>query len=83
MVTSAFSGRRARGIVNRFALDLAGADLPPYPVMNALTRELRQVAASRGEAGLLSLWAGQGVGLVRELPATELVALLAREAGLR
>jgi nitronate monooxygenase len=80
VITSAFSGRRARGIVNRFCRDLAALpDLPPYPVMNALTREIRRVAADRGDAGLLSLWAGQGVGMVRELPAGELVESLARE----
>lgn len=83
VITSAFSGRRARGIVNRFARDLAGSpDVAPYPVMNALTRDLRRVAAERGDDSLLSLWAGQGVGMARELPAGELVRTLAREAGL-
>jgi nitronate monooxygenase len=50
--------------------------------MNALTRDLRRVAAEQGDASVLSLWAGQGVGLVREMPAGELVAVLAEEAGL-
>jgi nitronate monooxygenase len=68
--------------VNRLARDLAGRDdLPPYPVMNALTRDLRRAAAERGDASVLSLWAGQGVGLAREMPAAELVARLAEEAG--
>jgi len=80
VITSAFSGRRARGIANRFSRAFATrSDVPPYPVMNALTRELRKVAAERGDASLLSLWAGQSVGLVRELPAGELVAHLAYE----
>lgn len=80
VITSAFSGRRARGIVNRFSNEFADfSDVPPYPVMNALTREMRRFAAERGDAGFLSLWAGQGVGMVRELPARELVDLLARE----
>jgi nitronate monooxygenase len=80
VITSAFSGRRARGISNRFSRDLAAlADLPPYPIMNALTREIRRVASERGEAEMLSLWAGQGVGMVRELPAAQLVDLLVRE----
>jgi nitronate monooxygenase len=69
VITAAFSGRRARGILNRLAADLAGrTDLPGYPVMNALTRDLRRAAAAQGEAGFLSLWAGQGVGRARELP---------------
>lgn len=80
LITRAFSGRRARGIVNRFALDLREADLPPYPVMNALTTEIRRACAASGDSSCLSLWAGQGVGLVRELPAEELVGVLAAEA---
>jgi nitronate monooxygenase len=80
LLTSAFSGRPARGVRNRMAVELAGADLPPYPVMNALTRELRRRAAVAGRADLLSLWAGQGVPASRELPAARLVAELEREA---
>jgi nitronate monooxygenase len=82
VITTAFSGRRARGIVNRMARDLAGRDdLPPYPIMNAMTRDLRRAAAAAGDAGLLSLWAGQAVGRVREMAASELVAVIAGEAG--
>jgi hypothetical protein len=33
----------------------------------------------RGQAGLMSLWAGRGVGLSRRLPAVELVEVLANE----
>ena len=81
VITSAFSGRRARGIANRVSSELAGRDdLPPYPVLNALTSELRQKAAQLGDAQYLSLWSGQAVGLARELPAAELVARLADEA---
>jgi nitronate monooxygenase len=80
-VTRAFSGRRARGVDNRFARELAGRDdLPPYPVLNALTSPLRRAAAEQGRAEFLSLWAGQAVGLARELPAGELVTRLADEA---
>lgn len=87
VITTAFSGRRARGLLNRFAADLAAhaTELPPYPILNALTRDLRRVAAEQGDAGLLSLWAGQAIGLAGELPAAELVGRLAEqtEAALR
>lgn len=80
VITRAFSGRRARGIANRLTAELAGrTDLPPYPVLNAMTRDLRQAAAARGDAGFLSLWAGQGVGGLRSVPAGELVDRLAQE----
>ncbi|HLG67541.1 MAG TPA: nitronate monooxygenase [Acidimicrobiales bacterium] len=80
VLTSAFSGKPARGLANRMARDLAAAtDLPPYPVMNALTRDLRRQAAELGRADFLSLWAGEGVARGRELPAGELVARLVEE----
>jgi len=80
-ITTAFSGRRARGIANRLARDLAGrTDLPPYPVLNALTRDLRRRAAEAGDASLLSLWCGQGVGLVGPAPAAVLVGELVDRA---
>ncbi|HEX4539187.1 MAG TPA: nitronate monooxygenase [Acidimicrobiales bacterium] len=81
VITSAFSGRRARGIVNRLAQELAGRnDLPGYPVLNALTRDVRQRAVELDRAEFLSLWAGQAVGLARELPAGRLTAVLEEES---
>lgn len=60
--TRIFSGRPARGIVNRMmqALQADEATVPPYPVQNALTGALRRAAAQAGQADCLSLWAGQG-----------------------
>ena len=80
VVTRAFSGRAARGLANRFTREMSGAPLAPYPVQNALTREIRAAAAKAGNADLLSLWAGQGARLAREVPAGELVAQIMREA---
>jgi nitronate monooxygenase len=80
-VTRAFSGRPARGIVNRFMEEVegeAGAILP-YPIQNDLTRPLRGAAAGQGRKEFLSLWAGQGVRLARRQPAGELVARLVAE----
>jgi NAD(P)H-dependent flavin oxidoreductase YrpB (nitropropane dioxygenase family) len=66
-LTRAFSGRPARGIVNRFMTEVDRADAPgailPFPLQNALTRPLRTAAARQGRAEFLSRWAGQGVGL--------------------
>ena len=82
-LTRAFSGRPARGIVNRFMVEMAGpeggAHVLPFPLQNALTRPLRTAAGRAGRAELLSLWAGQAARLARRLPAAELVARLARE----
>lgn len=80
-LTRAFSGRHARGVVNTYMEKLRGVEgeLPPYPVQNALTGELRQAAARQGKADYMSLWAGQGAGMARTLPAAELVRVLAAE----
>ena len=80
VITRAFSGRAARGLANRFTREMSGAPLAPYPAQNALTREIRALAAKRGDSSLLSLWAGQAAALAREMPARELVAQILREA---
>ena len=79
VITRAFSGRAARGLANRFTREMRGAPLAPYPVQNALTREIRAAAARAGNPELLSLWAGQGASLAREIPAADLVAQIVRE----
>ncbi len=82
-LTRAFSGRPARGIVNRFMSEVepegnAGAVLP-FPLQNTLTRPLRTAAAQAGRAEFLSLWAGQGMRLARRQPAGDLVKRLGEE----
>ncbi len=82
-LTTAFSGRAARGIANAFMADfesVEGSDaILPFPLQNALTRPMRTAAAAAGDAQRLSLWAGQGLRLARTLPARELVAALEAE----
>jgi nitronate monooxygenase len=80
-LTRAFSGRPARGIVNRFMqqVDRDPEAILPFPLQNALTRPLRTAAAKAGRAEFLSLWAGQGLRMARREPAARLVARLAAE----
>jgi nitronate monooxygenase len=83
-VTRAFSGRPARGIVNRAMTELerdGGAAILPYPYQNSLTRAMRNAAAQQDRAEFLSLWAGQAAGLARRMSAARLVATLVREIG--
>lgn len=83
-ITRAFSGRPARGIVNRFMSEvdsIQGDDtILPFPLQNALTRPLRAAAAKQGRAEYLSLWAGQGLRLARRQPAEQLMRRLTEEA---
>jgi nitronate monooxygenase len=82
-ITRAFSGRPARGIVNRFMVEVefnqSDDAILPFPLQNSLTRPLRMEAAKQGRSEFLSLWSGQGVRLARRQPAAELVARLAKE----
>jgi nitronate monooxygenase len=80
-LTRSFSGRHARGIANAFMDQMRPYEnqLPPYPIQNALTSPIRQAAAKANRAEYMSLWAGQGVGMSRQLPAQELVSRLMQE----
>lgn len=80
-LTRAFSGRYARGIVNEFMDRMRPfeGDLPEYPVQNALTAEMRRVAATQNRPELMSLFAGQGAGMSRVMPAAALVQTLVAE----
>lgn len=76
-----FSGRPARGLRNRYveAMEPGAAELPAYPVLNALTAPLRRAAAEAGRGDLLSEWCGQAASLVRPMPAGALVGVLMDE----
>ncbi|HEX9032981.1 MAG TPA: nitronate monooxygenase [Streptosporangiaceae bacterium] len=74
-VTRAFSGRPARGLVNSFMLDHAGAPAA-YPEINNATRPLRAAAARAGDVDRMSLWAGEGFRSATTRPAAEVVDLL-------
>ncbi|MET9917056.1 nitronate monooxygenase [Streptomyces sp. NPDC059605] len=78
-MTRAFSGRPARGLVNRFMREHGPYAPAAYPQVHHLTAGLRKAAAKAGDAQGMALWAGQGHRMARELPAGRLVRLLAEE----
>ncbi len=82
VVTRAFSGRPARGIRNRMTDAFEAVAPAPFPQQQRLTARLRAAATAAHRTDLMQLWAGQAAPLVRAMPAAELVATLAREAGL-
>jgi nitronate monooxygenase len=78
-LTRAFSGRRARGLVNRFMLE--HPDAPGgYPEVNDATRPMRAEAARRGDPQRMSLWAGTGWQRAEARPAGEIVTRIAEGA---
>jgi nitronate monooxygenase len=77
-ITRAFSGRRARGLVNDFMR--AHPDAPSaYPHINNATRALRRQSVARGDPHGTNLWAGQGFRLAQDRPAAEVVAAIGSE----
>ena len=81
VITRAFSGRPARGLLNTFITKLEGKEkiILPFPLQNALTRPMRTAAAQLGESGYLSLFVGEGVTRARAMSAAELVRRLVAE----
>lgn len=79
-LTRLFSGKQARGLVNEYMDKYAPYDnenaLPAYPQLNAMTKQMRTNASQTQNPEYLSLWAGQGVNLVREESVAELMQRL-------
>ncbi|MEU6093608.1 nitronate monooxygenase [Streptomyces sp. NPDC047079] len=78
-LTRAFSGRPARGLVNRFMREHGPYAPAAYPEIHHLTSPLRKAAAKEGDPQGMALWAGQGHRMARDLPAGRLVEVLAAE----
>jgi nitronate monooxygenase len=78
-LTRAFSGRLARGIVNRFMREHHDAP-SAYPWINYATSPMRADARKREDPDGFNLWAGQAHALAREMPAAQLVRELSEGA---
>ncbi|GGX60074.1 nitronate monooxygenase [Streptomyces anandii] len=78
-LTRAFSGRQARGLVNRFLREHGPYAPAAYPEVHHLTAPLRRAAAKAGDPQGMALWAGQGHRMARALPAGQLVEVLVAE----
>jgi nitronate monooxygenase len=79
-LTRAFTGRTARGIVNRFLREHSAEAPSAYPEVHHLTAPIRTAARQRGDADGFHLWAGQAYQLAEPMPAAELVDQLAEQA---
>ncbi len=78
-LTNLFSGRPARGIVNRLMRELgpmSGA-APPFPLAATAVAPLRAAAEQRGSGDFSPLWAGESAARLREMPAAALTRALA------
>jgi nitronate monooxygenase len=83
-LTTLFSGRPARGIVNRLMRELgplplrgAAVQVPAFPLASAALAPLRAAAEARGSGDFTPLWCGQNASGCRPVPAGELTRELA------
>jgi nitronate monooxygenase len=79
-LTRAFTGRRARGIVNQFMRDYGPLAPGAYPHVHHLTAPLRAAAREVDDPERINLWAGETHILAAEQPAAELVRRWSRDA---
>jgi nitronate monooxygenase len=79
-LTNVFTGRPARGIVNRIVREVGPMSdvAPPFPLATAAVSPLRQAAEARGSGDFSPLWSGQNVSGCRSIPAADLTRQLAR-----
>lgn len=77
-LTNLFSGRPARGIVNRAIRELGPFrdDIPPFPLAGNTLGALKKIAEQQGNSDFSSLWCGQNASGCREIAAGELTEML-------
>lgn len=77
-LTNLFSGRPARGIVNRLMRELGAMSsaAPPFPMATADVAPLRARAEASGSGDFSPLWAGQNTLGCRAIPAAALTVQL-------
>ena len=77
-LTNLFTGRPARGIVNRVMRELGpiSAKAPAFPLAGGALMPLR----AKNEADFANLWSGQALGLGRDMSSAALTRLLGEQA---
>ncbi|WP_131738895.1 nitronate monooxygenase [Actinomadura roseirufa] len=75
-MTRAFSGRPARGLVNRFLTEHSAHAPAAYPDVHYVTSPLRKAAAARNDPDTVNLWAGESFREAAQAPAAEIVRVL-------
>jgi nitronate monooxygenase len=84
-LTNVFTGRPARGIVNRVMAEVGpmAEEAPEFPLAAGALAPLRAKAEAAGSGDFSPLWSGQAGRLAREMPAGELTRMLAAGAAER
>ncbi len=80
-LTNVFTGRPARGIVNRIMRELGplNPEVPDFPLAASALAPLRAKAESLGSHDFSPLWAGQNTSGCKEISAADLTRQLAKQ----
>ena len=80
-LTNLFTGRPARGIVNRLIKELGpiSTTAPAFPLATSAIAPLRAKAESQGSGDFSPLWCGQNASGCKEVPAAQLTRELAAD----
>ena len=80
--TNVFTGRPARGLVNRIVREIGpmSPDAPAFPTAGGATATIRAAAEAAGSSDFSPLWCGQAASLSRPGSALELTRALAADA---
>lgn len=81
-LTNLFTGRPARGIMNRVMREQGplSPEAPAFPTAGAALAPLRAKTEPAGNSDFSNMWSGQAVRLAKEMPAGELTRKLAADA---
>ncbi|MHA7776058.1 NAD(P)H-dependent flavin oxidoreductase [Roseibium sp. M-1] len=81
-ITNVFTGRPARGVVNRLMRELGPLSdvVPAFPTAGVALAAIRAKAEVEGRNDFTNLWAGQAIGLVKRLPTAEFTMKLFEDA---
>jgi nitronate monooxygenase len=82
VLTNLFSGRPARGILNRYLHESGPISdaAPAFPYAATLVAPLRAASEKAGYVDYMQMWAGQAAGLGKPLPADQFTRKLASES---
>ncbi|HKP26205.1 MAG TPA: nitronate monooxygenase [Dongiaceae bacterium] len=80
LLTTLFTGRQARGFVNRLMRDLGATNpaAPSFPLAAGALLPLKAKAEAAGSGDFTNLWSGQAASLAKEMTSRELTRYLAK-----
>jgi nitronate monooxygenase len=80
-LTNVFTGRPARGIVNRYVREVGpmSPDTPQFPLALGASAPLRSAAEAKGSGDFTPLWSGQAPTFAREMPTAALMTRFVKQ----